>query len=730
MDPDVDGQDHSGFTEMNCASTDELFINILKNQCLLSGPYKTDLGYFLLEYILDELNIPFLKSHVTNALEGIEPIVEVISEQLILKIQCNLRSVVRHAIHILKKRLLDDKLGDCTFQAISKLYNTKSLPLGCNEADFFDLISHLGLHPQNFVIDPPEYDKLENSVNLDSKSKIPQDLPVSSFNHNHQSIGEDTYIDLISPSKTLPVELIPHHESATLGIDDNDGSKQDKECSTLDTGVGNRDTSIQEILPPPNSPDPMAVKPPINVDPSLVSSDKLASQHCLGDIILFEPHSPILLIQGYNQPLSNFHLDNFSLDGITFKSVHHSLEYHKAMHFGDTKLANNILSCATAAPIKEFTKPLDDIIATKRHLDGNSKALEWLCVRNQILTNILEAKFSQSHIFRKTLRESHTSKILLGVKDEYYGTGIITKSFPQGTGLNMYGMSLMELRQRHSNVRMEHPNMQALDDTIGSLNHNQMQPKITSIFQTKMKQTIPAATGTNSMEPLISDLADDNPPMVMDISSPIKRPSPPSHSNSIPQKKSKPVLKQPTLKPSPNLPPLWHIKFKPWKLPPIQNNKPLLISDDQGAISDKSAPREFQVISVSKAKLDNITTLFKDSKVCRDIKTVFIQIGANNKDQNFVKTSRKCLSKMTSQLTKCFPEAELVFVPIFFDKAGSALSKEQKTNLNDLNSGFGNKFRMLPLPLEFKPKINISGFSVTPGTQNQLVSFMNDFLFN
>lgn len=730
MDCDVDGRDNSGLADMDCVPSDELLANILRGQSLLSGPYKTDLGYFLLEYILDELNIPFIKSHIVVAFKGIEPIVEVFSEQLILKIQSNLRSVIRRATHILKDRLLDEKLGDDTFQVISNLYNTQSLPLGCNKADFCDLIFQLGLHPQNFIIDPPDYDKLEDSPNSISKSKIPHDLPVNSFDQNQQSIGEDTYMDLISPSKSPSVEPIPLPELATRCSNDNNGSKYDRECGTLRTNECSGNTGIQEIQPNPSILDPMAVKPPIRVDPSLVSPDKLASQHCLGDIVLFEPHSPTLLVQGYTHPLSNFHVDNFTLDGTTFKSIHHSLEYHKAMHFGCTELAKNILLCSTAASIKELTKSLDDIIKTKRHLEGNSKALEWLCMRNQILTNILEAKFSQSYLFRKTLRDSHTSKILLGIKDEYYGTGTISKLFPQGTGLNMYGMSLMELRQRHSNEHTEPANMQSIDDTTGPPHHNQMQPKITSIFQTKMKKAIPTAVGTSNVEPSMSKSADDNPPSVLDISSPVKHPSPPLHSNSNPQKKSKPSTKQSTLKPLNNHPPLWHIKSKPWILPPISDTKPLLISDDQGALSDKSAPREFQIISLAKAKLDNITALFKDFKASRSIKTVFIQIGSNNKDQNFIKTSKKCLSKMTSQLTKCFPEAELVFLPIFFDKAGSALSKDQKANLNDLNSAFESKFRMLPWPTDFKPKINASGFSVTPGTQNQLVSFINDFLLN
>lgn len=51
--------------------------------------------------------------------------------------------------------------------------------------------------------------------------------------------------------------------------------------------------------------------------------------------------------------------------------------------------------------------------------------------------------------FRHGILDSANHKIMLCVKDTHYGTGVTgptSRSSPQGSGFNMYGISFMELR--------------------------------------------------------------------------------------------------------------------------------------------------------------------------------------------------------------------------------------------------------------------------------------------
>lgn len=751
--------------DLNSLSTKQLIIGYLRCQTLASASYKKDLGLTILESIGQDLNIPFFDLNSTDVYDSIIPSVEFVSELLILKIQSSLHSVNLQAINIVKSRLDNESLRSDTFDDILCLYKPNSLPSDCNLDDLCDFTYRIGSDPLKF-----------KSVSATNKNiNIPLHLPATSFNRDSYVVSDDTLDAILSPSKeqTLgPINCLdPQNEQQTSGIFTIDETIPDRQPSpspirSITTKqvasnwivlnnpdgapvVHNSDIntfehtqdSKQPLTPSSNSNNVANIKPndkqpnsstidlAINDHTSLQDKGSIEAirppiqvpdnfdEHQLADIIIFEPHLPPIFIKDKDNPLSNFNLSEFSMDGVIFKSIEHALQYYKAKHFDDHNLALKILNSPMAGSIKILTKDLDNIIATKRHIKGNDKALDWLSIRDHILTNILEARFSQVTSFRHSLINSGYRKVLLCVKDTHYGTGAISRSSPQGSGSNVFGIHLMELRQRHSANSYETFHDRTTRSTLGPV----IQPKITSVF----------ATNSNLKSHVIS--GSETPCEQHKSTTPVstrKRPAgSPLPTSPCPVKNRKKSIVQTTINPTSNRPLRLIIRNKPWTLPPKLENRPLLISDEQGSISDKAAPRDFQIISLHGAKLENITALFKE-KVFSNVTTVFLQAGSYNKDQNFLRTSKKVLSKTISQLTKSFPHAQLIFIPIHYDKYGTSLSAEQKINLRDLNLGFQAKHTMVPFPKDFKPSFDDSGFIVTPGTQNQIVSFINDFLLD
>ena len=61
-----------------------------------------------------------------------------------------------------------------------------------------------------------------------------------------------------------------------------------------------------------------------------------------------------LVFHGELSPFSNFHKAPFTYDKEHFPTLEHFIQYQKAMYFGDTSTANEILHCSTPYEAKNY----------------------------------------------------------------------------------------------------------------------------------------------------------------------------------------------------------------------------------------------------------------------------------------------------------------------------------------------------------------------------------------
>lgn len=90
--------------------------------------------------------------------------------------------------------------------------------------------------------------------------------------------------------------------------------------------------------------------------------------------------------------LSNFHQTVFEMDGHLFSTAEHGLVFCKAMLFGDTEIANEILSSITPGAAKALGRKI-----------ANFDDTVWKAHREQVMEKVLYAKFDQGKKVREQL---------------------------------------------------------------------------------------------------------------------------------------------------------------------------------------------------------------------------------------------------------------------------------------------------------------------------------------
>jgi ribA/ribD-fused uncharacterized protein len=130
---------------------------------------------------------------------------------------------------------------------------------------------------------------------------------------------------------------------------------------------------------------------------------------------------------------SNFALYPFELDGKLWRTSEH---YFQAQKFLDEEYREKIRT--TASPM----------IAARL---GRSRAVpivsEWNTMRDEIMRRALRAKFYAHEVLRETLIDTGNAVLVEHTKnDRYWGDG------GDGTGKNMLGILLMELRDELRNL--------------------------------------------------------------------------------------------------------------------------------------------------------------------------------------------------------------------------------------------------------------------------------------
>lgn len=116
----------------------------------------------------------------------------------------------------------------------------------------------------------------------------------------------------------------------------------------------------------------------------------------------------------WNSIFSNFLPCDFVFKGLKFKYSEHGLMWCKAIHFGDTKIAEEILVAPTPKKAKELGR-----------LVKNFNEKEWNEVRLQYMLDVLVCKFGQNPSLKKTLLSTGSRKFVEGSPfDIHWGIGI------------------------------------------------------------------------------------------------------------------------------------------------------------------------------------------------------------------------------------------------------------------------------------------------------------------
>ena len=120
-----------------------------------------------------------------------------------------------------------------------------------------------------------------------------------------------------------------------------------------------------------------------------------------------------LAFHGEFSPFSNFHLCHFTINHQTFHCAEQFLQYQKALMFGDSVTAKQILSCDDAYEAKRLGYHINGFDMKRWSDDGYS-----LCYDG------IHAKFVQNENLLMMLKSTSNKVIVEATTDKLWGTGI------------------------------------------------------------------------------------------------------------------------------------------------------------------------------------------------------------------------------------------------------------------------------------------------------------------
>ena len=120
-----------------------------------------------------------------------------------------------------------------------------------------------------------------------------------------------------------------------------------------------------------------------------------------------------LTFHGEFSPFSNFHPCNLTINNQSFHSTEQFLQYQKALMFGDSMAANQILQCENAFEAKRLSYQINGFEMKRWASDGYSLCLEGI-----------RAKFQQNNNLLMMLKSMGSKTIVEATADKLWGTGI------------------------------------------------------------------------------------------------------------------------------------------------------------------------------------------------------------------------------------------------------------------------------------------------------------------
>ncbi len=141
--------------------------------------------------------------------------------------------------------------------------------------------------------------------------------------------------------------------------------------------------------------------------------------------------------------LSNWHLSDFTLDGITYTSMEQYMMYRKALLFGDERMQQAIMDTTDTARIKAYGRKVTPF-----------NAVIWNGMRQIIIYEGLYAKYSQNEELKARLLSTGDQLLAeCAVEDKIWATGISMKDerrseMAEWTGQNLLGFATMLVRDK------------------------------------------------------------------------------------------------------------------------------------------------------------------------------------------------------------------------------------------------------------------------------------------
>jgi ribA/ribD-fused uncharacterized protein len=143
-----------------------------------------------------------------------------------------------------------------------------------------------------------------------------------------------------------------------------------------------------------------------------------------------------------NKEFSNFYEAKFTLDGNEYPTAEHAYQAIKAKTFGDEAMFDKIMKAKSAQSAKAFGRKV-----------ANFKEETWSAKKNDVMTSILRAKFTQNPDIRAKLLETGTRPIAnADPRNKYWGIGTSlntekAKDPSKWLGANTLGKLLVDLRE-------------------------------------------------------------------------------------------------------------------------------------------------------------------------------------------------------------------------------------------------------------------------------------------
>lgn len=165
----------------------------------------------------------------------------------------------------------------------------------------------------------------------------------------------------------------------------------------------------------------------------------------------------IIAFSGKDDVLSNFYPCDVKIFGISHASAEHAFQYSKAMRSGDLVRASSVRNATTALEAKRIGAQV-------------TVPYHWIQQRDDIMRQVLEAKFDQVIEFKDKISATGSSTLLVEAAfDDYWGSGLDKKGtmytdMKAWPGKNTMGQILTDIArtrrpiQRKQSVRNQHKN--------------------------------------------------------------------------------------------------------------------------------------------------------------------------------------------------------------------------------------------------------------------------------